>query len=93
MTLDRMTATERAENSIFVGDHSGWGLMMSVPAGDGSTGIPGGYGWDGGSGTTRRTDTYVGITGICLTQRMATSPEATETVTDFWDAAYEAIED
>jgi CubicO group peptidase (beta-lactamase class C family) len=93
MTLDRMTASERAQNNIFVGDHSGWGLMMSVPAGDGSTGIPGGYGWDGGSGTAWRTDTSVGLTGILLTQRMATSPEAAETVTDFWHAAYAAIED
>src|SRR5690242_19616720 len=32
MTRDRMTAAERAESRIFVGDHSGWGLMMLVPA-------------------------------------------------------------
>jgi len=92
MTLDRMTAEERAENWMFVGDHSGWGLMMLVPAGDGSTGIPGGYGWEGGSGTTWRTDTAAGLTGILLTQRMMTSPEPTELVTDFWAAAYAAID-
>jgi CubicO group peptidase (beta-lactamase class C family) len=44
MTTDRMTADERAENWMFVGDHSGWGLMMAVPARDGSTGSPGGFG-------------------------------------------------
>ena len=93
MTLDRMTPNERAENRVLVGDHSGWGLMMSVPAGDGSTGIPGGFGWDGGSGITWRTDTRVGLTGILLTQRMATSPVPTATVTDFWAAAYAAIEE
>ena len=92
MTLDRMTAEERAENRVFVGDHSGWGLMMLVPAADGSTGIPGGYGWEGGSGTTWRTDTTSGLTGILLTQRMVTSPEPTELVTDFWAAAYAAID-
>ena len=92
MTLDRMTAEERAENRIFVGDHSGWGLMMLVPAADGSAGIPGGYGWEGGSGTTWRTDAAVGLTGILLTQRMATSPEPAELVTDFWGAAYAAID-
>jgi hypothetical protein len=62
--------------------------MMSVPAVDGSTGIPGGYGWDGGSGTTWRTDQDRGVTGILLTQRMVSSPEAGQLVTDFWDAAY-----
>ncbi|HEY1674626.1 MAG TPA: serine hydrolase domain-containing protein [Streptosporangiaceae bacterium] len=92
MTLDRMTAQERAENRIFVGGHSGWGLMMSVPAADGSSGVPGGFGWDGGAGTTWRTDTAAGLTGILLTQRMVTSPEPTEIVTDFWTAAYAAVD-
>jgi CubicO group peptidase (beta-lactamase class C family) len=111
MTRDRMTAAERAESRIFVGDHSGWGLMMLVPAesagnaADGTgnaadgTGypadnskIPGGFGWDGGSGTAWRTDTSSGLTGILLTQRMATSPEPIPLVTDFWAAAYAAID-
>ena len=115
MTRDRMTAAERAESRIFVGDHSGWGLMMLVPAegsgsaaeGAGSTAegagtlgtgnpadnskIPGGFGWDGGSGTAWRTDTSRGLTGILLTQRMVTSPEPVPLVTDFWAAAYAAI--
>jgi CubicO group peptidase (beta-lactamase class C family) len=85
-----MTAADRAANRIFLGDHSGWGLMMAVPAADGATGIPGGYGWEGGSGTTWRTDTAAGLTGILLTQRMATSPEPNELVRDFWGAAYAA---
>ncbi|HEX5301233.1 MAG TPA: serine hydrolase domain-containing protein [Streptosporangiaceae bacterium] len=127
MTRDRMTAAERAESRIFVGDHSGWGLMMLVPAegagstpegagstpeGAGSTAegtgnrdtenetgnpadnskIPGGFGWDGGSGTAWRTDTSRGLTGILLTQRMAASPEPVPLVTDFWAAAYAAID-
>ena len=94
MTRDRMTAAERAESRIFVGDHSGWGLMMLVPSGEDSSspGIPGGFGWDGGSGTAWRTDTSRGLTGILLTQRMATSPEPVPLVTDFWAAAYAAID-
>ncbi len=32
MTADRMTARDRAENQVFVGDHGGWGLMMAVPS-------------------------------------------------------------
>ena len=91
MTIDRMTAEERAENRIFVGDHTGWGLMMGVPAGDGVTGIPGGYGWEGGTGTSWRTDPAIGLTGILLTQRAMISPVPAEFVTDFWNAAYAAV--
>jgi CubicO group peptidase (beta-lactamase class C family) len=96
MTRDRMTAAERAENRIFLGDHSGWGLMMLVPAEgtrDGEKARPGGFGWEGGSGTTWRTDSSRGLTGILLTQRMATSPEPVPLVKDFWAAAYDAIDD
>jgi len=92
MTRDRMTSRDRAESRIFLGDHSGWGLMMLVPAADGSTGVPGGFGWEGGSGTVWRTDPATGLTGILLTQRMVTSPEPSDLVKDFWSAAYAAID-
>ncbi|MGH9110504.1 MAG: serine hydrolase domain-containing protein [Acidimicrobiales bacterium] len=92
MMIDRMTAKDRRENQIFVGDHSGWGLMMAVPASDGSTGVPGGYGWEGGTGTSWRTDPSVGLTGILLTQRAVTTPEPPQIVTDFWVAAYASID-
>ena len=76
---------------------------MLVPAGEARTGdgrtrdgseqdIPGGFGWDGGSGTSWRTDTGSGLTGILLTQRTMTSPVPTELVRDFWAAAYAAID-
>jgi CubicO group peptidase (beta-lactamase class C family) len=102
MMADRMTARDRAENRVFVGDDGGWGLMMAVPSGasPGSAGgaggpagpadAPRGYGWDGGSGTTWRTDAAAGLTGILLTQRQMTSPEPTEIAKDFWTAAYAA---
>jgi CubicO group peptidase (beta-lactamase class C family) len=99
MTRDRMPAAERAENRIFLGDHSGWGLMMLVPAsegegeGDGHPAVPGGFGWEGGSGTSWRTDTRRGLTGILLTQRTMMSPEPPQVVRDFWAAAYDAIDD
>jgi len=66
--------------------------MVLVPAADGSTGVPGGFGWEGGSGTTWRTDPSTGLTGILLTQRMMTSPEPPELVTEFWTAAYVSID-
>jgi CubicO group peptidase (beta-lactamase class C family) len=91
MMIDRMSAEERADSAVFVGDHSGWGLMMAVPAADGSTGVPGGYGWEGGTGTSWRTDPAVGLTGILLTQRAMMSPEPPEVATDFWNAAYASV--
>jgi CubicO group peptidase (beta-lactamase class C family) len=94
MTRDRMTAAERAENRVFVGGHGGWGLMMRVPAGQANghaePALPGGLGWDGGSGTAWPTDPETGLTGILLTQRMMTSPQPTEVAQDFWAAAYAA---
>jgi len=93
MTRDRMTDRDRAESAIFVGEHGGWGLMMRVPrAGGGPDDRPGGYGWDGGSGTTWRTDPATGLTGILLTQRQATSPAPSALVTDFWALAYAALD-
>src|SRR6266516_5609749 len=41
---------------------------------------------------TWRTDTGSGLTGILLTQRMATSPVPTELTRDFWAAGYAAID-
>jgi CubicO group peptidase (beta-lactamase class C family) len=96
MRRETTTARDRAENPWFFGEHSGWGLMMSVPAtGVDQTTVPDGtargYGWDGGSGTVWRTDPATGLTGILLTQRMMTSPEPTEVAKDFWTAAYAAL--
>ncbi len=96
MLRDRTTERDRAENPWFFGSHSGWGLMMSVPAAGADqrtvpAGMPRGYGWDGGSGTTWRSDPVTGLTGILLTQRMMTSPEPPPVARTFWSAAYAAI--
>ena len=96
MRRDRTTARDRADNPWFFGTHHGWGLAMSVPApgADPRTvagGMPYGYGWDGGSGTVWRNDPVTGLTGILLTQRMLTSPEAPAAFRDFWSAAYAAL--
>ena len=46
--------------------------------------LPGGIGWDGGTGTTWRSDLRSGVTGILFTQREATSPAPSQLVMDFW---------
>ena len=85
MTRDRLSRRERAANEVFVAQ-GGWGLMMAVPAGDGTKGTPGGFGWEGGTGTSWRTDLERGVTGILLSQRAMTSPEPPPLMTDFWRA-------
>ncbi|MDQ1393151.1 MAG: hypothetical protein QOF30_2128 [Acidimicrobiaceae bacterium] len=92
MTSDHLSAEQRAAAKLFLGDGGGWGFGLRVPAAGGATGrIPGGFGWDGGSGTTWRSDVDRGITGILLTQRAMTSPEPPEVFDDFWTCAYGAI--
>ena len=92
MTTDHLTPEQRADAAVFLGDHSGWGLGLAVPAaGVTSTGPPSGFGWDGGTGTTWRSDPEAGLTGILFTQRAMTSPRGPKVFADFWDAAYEAI--
>ena len=80
LTTNRLTAAQRSANTLFLG-HAGWGLGMATPV-DGR----GGFGWDGGTGTTWRTDPSSGVTGILLTQRAFTSPEPPPFVRDFWAA-------
>jgi CubicO group peptidase (beta-lactamase class C family) len=85
MTTDHLTPAQRADARLFLGDHGSWGLGMEVPA-TGATGepLPCGFGWDGGSGTTWRTNPERGVTGILLTQRQLTSPEPPPVFDDFW---------
>jgi CubicO group peptidase (beta-lactamase class C family) len=93
MTTDRLTPQQRESAGIFLRDCDGWGLGMSVPAaGVRAKAIPGGFGWDGGTGTTWRSDLERDLTGVLFTQRAMTSPEPPEAFTDFWDRAYGSIE-
>jgi CubicO group peptidase (beta-lactamase class C family) len=85
MTADRLTTSQRDASRLFLGQHGGWGLGLAVPA-TGSSGqpLPCGFGWDGGSGTTWRSNPRSGVTGILFTQRQATSPVPPPLVEEFW---------
>ena len=85
MTTDRLTPAQRRASELFLGEHSGWGLGLAVPA-DGSLGqpLPCGIGWDGGSGTTWRSSLRSGVTGILFTQRQAVSPVPPPLIEEFW---------
>ena len=94
MTTDHLTREQRAPAGLFLGGHGGWGFGMLVPAADApAASIPRGFGWDGGTGTTWRSDRTRGLTGILFTQRSMTSPEPPAVFNDFWIGAYGSITD
>jgi CubicO group peptidase (beta-lactamase class C family) len=85
MTTDRLTPWQRDASAIFLGEHGGWGLGMTVPAaGAANEPLPCGIGWDGGTGTVWRSSLRSGVTGILFTQRAATSPVPSRLIEDFW---------
>ncbi len=87
MTTDHLTAEQRARNTFILPSDAGWGYCMEVPAGDGvHRPFPRAIGWDGGSGTSWRTDPASDVTGIVLTQVELRSPELTGVLADFWDS-------
>ncbi|HSS08808.1 MAG TPA: serine hydrolase domain-containing protein [Acidimicrobiales bacterium] len=94
ITTDQLTGPQRKAGRPILAEQEGWGLGLMAPAADrDGRGVPGGYGWNGGTGTTWRSDIDRDLTGILFTQRAVTSPEPPEVVTDFWNGAYQAIED
>jgi CubicO group peptidase (beta-lactamase class C family) len=85
MVCDRLTPAQRDDSTLFVGEHGGWGLGMGAPAaGSRSRPLPCGVGWEGGSGTTWRTNPESGVTGILLTQRQRNTPAPPPVFDDFW---------
>ncbi len=93
MTTDRLTPEQRDSSALFLGPHGGWGFGLTVPAnGSESQPLPCGIGWDGGTGTTWRSNLYSGVSGILFTQRAATSPVPPPMVEDFWAGINSAME-
>jgi CubicO group peptidase (beta-lactamase class C family) len=85
MTTDRLNRAQRDAAGVFLEDGESWGLGLAVPAaGSEDRAFPCGIGWDGGIGTTWRSNRRRGLTGIQLTQRAVTSPEPEPLRTDFW---------
>jgi len=86
MTADHLTAPQREQARGFL-DGGGWGFCLAVPGADGTDGVPGGFGWDGGTGTTWRSNVDGDLTGILFTQRAMTDPQPPELFGDFWRTA------
>jgi CubicO group peptidase (beta-lactamase class C family) len=86
MTTDRLSPAQREASALFLGEHGGWGLGLLVPTTGTTAPLPCGFGWDGGTGTTWRSNPRRGVTGILFTQRQAMSPAPPPAVDDFYTA-------
>ena len=85
MTSDQLTPSQREGNALFLGPHGSWGFGLSVPAaGSADEPFPCGIGWDGGTGTTWRSDARRRVTAMLFTQRHATSPVPPPLIENFW---------
>ena len=74
-------------------DSHGWRFGLSVTRRVDVAGSVGQYGWDGGLGTSWRSDPSEDMVTILLTQRAWTSPSPPDVCLDFWTSAYQAIDD
>ena len=93
MTTDQLTPEQKAGAGIFFGDHSSWGFGVAITTRRTNLWPVGRFGWDGGFGTSGYSDPTEDLIGILLTQRMMDSPEPPRAFVDFWNSAYQAIDD
>ena len=91
MTSDHLTPAQREGNALFLGPHGSWGFGLAVPAaGSSDQPFPCGIGWDGGTGTTWRSDARRRVTAILFTQRQANSPVPPSLIEHFWAGVHAA---
>ena len=96
MITDQLTAEQKASSGLDAGyfDSHGWGFGLSMVTrrqhGPDSVGA---FGWDGGLGTSWRSDPLEEMVAILMTQRAWASPTPPAVCVDFWTSAYQAIDD
>jgi CubicO group peptidase (beta-lactamase class C family) len=96
ITIDHLTPAQKALSGLVPGyfDGHGWGFGVAVVTRREDVAAPvGSYGWDGGLGTSWRSDPSEDMVTILLTQASWTSPVPPRVSRDFWTAAYQAIDD
>jgi CubicO group peptidase (beta-lactamase class C family) len=92
MTTNHLSPAQRAASTAFLGPADGWGFGLMVPAaGRPSAEGPRLMGWDGGTGTTWRSDIDRDLTTILFTQRSMTSPEPPAIFVELWTGARRAL--
>jgi CubicO group peptidase (beta-lactamase class C family) len=88
MTTDQLTPEQKAVSPLVPGywDNHGWGFGLSiVTRRDNLAAVPGRFGWDGGFGTSWRSDPSEDLVGILMTQRLG-FPLVSAIHQDFWAA-------
>jgi CubicO group peptidase (beta-lactamase class C family) len=96
MTTDQLTPEQKAASGLVDGyfDSHGYGFGVSmVTRRDDVAGSVGSFGWDGGFGTSWRSDPREDLVIILMTQAAWTSPNPPDVTRDFWTLAYQAIDD
>ena len=96
MTTDQLTSGQKAASGLVGGyfDRHGWGFGLSMVTRREDLAEPvGTFGWDGGLGTSWRSDPREEMVTILMTQRAWTSPTPPDVCRDFWTSAYQAIDD
>jgi CubicO group peptidase (beta-lactamase class C family) len=93
MTSDQLTPEQKARSDVrptgYWTNH-GWGFGMAVTTGPRDPHGPGGYGWDGGLGTSWRSDAAHDVVAILMTQRSA-FPVMAGVYRDFWSTVYDGV--
>lgn len=95
MTSDQLTPAQKARSAFVPGffESRGWGFGVQVTTRrDEPAAVPGQFGWDGGYGTSWRSDPKEEMVSILMTQVMA-FPLLNNVHRDFWTGAYAAIDD
>src|SRR5207247_10601110 len=94
-TTAQLAPEQKAASGLIAGcfDSHGWGFGVSVVTRRDDVAWPvGTFGWDGGLGTSWRSDPSEDTVGILMTQRAWTSPIPPDVCLDFWTSGYQAID-
>ncbi|MGI8712516.1 MAG: hypothetical protein ACR2NR_04895 [Solirubrobacteraceae bacterium] len=95
MTTDQLLPQQKPSGDIFGDwwDSHGWGFGLAVATrGADPWTTPGQYGWDGGMGTSWRTDPAEDLIAILMTQT-GIFPLVSGVWRDSWTSVYAAIDD
>jgi CubicO group peptidase (beta-lactamase class C family) len=92
MGTDQLTEHQRGTAQLFLGEGRSWGLACEVNQSSNETAVaPGGFGWNGGTGTTAYVDPQRRMAGVFFSQRAMDSNRPTAAYIDFWDAVYRGL--
>ena len=96
MTTDQLTAAQKAASPFFEGfwESRGWGLGLSiVTRRDDIASVPGRFGWDGAFSTSWYVDPREELVGVLMAQCTPGALRLPAVAVDFWNSAYQALDD